>query len=374
VLANAERLALLAAEAHQLLEGGDETSAEPVAGALDGVRVAVERIEELARIDRDNEALAGQLREVQFLLEECAQSVRSYADRIEANPDRLEAIEDRLALLKQLKRKYGATVDEVLSYFDRASSELDELEHGEQHVESLRDELERVRSEMGALATELSRRRRAAAPDLKRQVEQAMLELNMGRAQFEVDFGRQAGTATAPVSHDGVDADLPFDATGVDRVEFLIAPNTGETPKPLARIASGGEMARLMLALKSILSSGDETPTLVFDEVDVGVGGRSGQPVGEKLWRLADQHQVLVISHLAQVAAFAESHLKITKAEDDGRTETHIDQLDARERLDELAAMLDGHPPTTESRQNARAMLERIEQWKRARSGAAAPA
>ncbi len=198
-----------------------------------------------------------------------------------------------------------------------------------------------------------------------------MVELNMGRAEFEVDFARFGGSATILVNQDGVEREEPFDVTGIDRVEFLIAPNAGETPKPLGRIASGGEMARLMLALKSILSSEDETPTLVFDEVDVGVGGRSAQPVGEKLWGLGERHQVLVISHLPQVAAFAESHFKITKLEQQGRTETRVDRLDAAERLDELAAMLDGHPPTAESRENARAMLDRIEQWKQSRSSTA---
>jgi DNA repair protein RecN (Recombination protein N) len=370
VLANAERLALLAAEAYQLLDGGDEASAEPVAGALDNLRAAVERVDELARIDRENEELAGQLREAQFLLEEYALSIRSYADRLEADPERLEAIEDRLALLKQLKRKYGATIADVIAYLDRASEELHDLENSEQHVEGLREQAGALRARMGSVASSLSERRRSAAPELKAQVEQAMLELNMGRAQFEVEFGELPGSARIPVSLDGTADERPFDATGVDRVEFLIAPNAGEAPKALGRIASGGEMARLMLALKSILSSEDATPTLVFDEVDVGVGGRSGQPVGEKLWGLGERHQVLVISHLAQVAAFAETHFKITKLEEGGRTETRIDRLDAPDRLDELAAMLDGHPPTEESRQNARAMLERIEQWKRERSAA----
>lgn len=368
VLANSERLALLAAEAHQLIDGGDEASAEPVTGALDNVRAAVERIEELARIDRENEPLASQLRDVQFLLEEHALAIRSYADRVEANPERLEAIEDRLALLKQLKRKYGATISEVLAYFDRAAAELDELERSEQRIEGLRDQAEALRRELGAVASTLSKLRHSAAPELKAQVERAIQELNMGRAQFEVHFGAQSGSAKIPVSVDGMTVDMPFDATGADRVEFLIAPNAGEAPRPLARIASGGEMARLMLALKSILSSEDATPTLVFDEVDVGVGGRSGQPVGEKLWGLGRRHQVLVISHLAQVAAFAETHFKITKHEEHGRTETLVGRLDGPDRLDELAAMLDGHPPTTESRENARAMLERIEQWKQERS------
>lgn len=374
VLANAERLKLLAAEASQLLEGADEMSAEPLPGALDNLRVAVDRVDELARIDADNEDIARQLRDLQFMLEEHVLTIRSYADRIEADPERLEAIEDRLALLKQLKRKYGSTIDEVIDYLDKASAELSSLENSEQHAGDLQAKAEALRHEMGIVAGKLSQRRKAAAPDLTAQVERAMLELNMGRAEFEVAFGEQSGTMTIPVSVDRDTRQLPFDASGCDRVEFLIAPNAGEALRPLGRIASGGEMARLMLALKSILSTEDATPTLVFDEVDVGVGGRSGQPVGEKLWRLSEHHQVLVISHLAQVAAFGDTHFKINKHERRGRTETSIDKLDETQRVDEIAAMLDGHPPTAESRENARAVLERIEEWKRSRVSAISPA
>ncbi|HET8523117.1 MAG TPA: hypothetical protein VFL82_07785, partial [Thermomicrobiales bacterium] len=156
---------------------------------------------------------------------------------------------------------------------------------------------------------------------------------------------------------------VAFDETGVDRVEFLLAPNAGEALKPLARVASGGEMARLMLALKSILSVGDATPTLVFDEVDVGVGGRSGQVVGEKLWSLADHHQVIVITHLAQIAAFAAAHFRIRKAERAGRVTSSVEQIAAADRIDELAAMLDGVPVTTASRANADALLDRVNAW-----------
>lgn len=367
VLANAERLKVLAAEASRLLDGDDEMSAEPVPGTLDNLRIAVERVDELARIDADNEDLASELRNVLFLLEEHVLSIRSYADRVEANPERLEAIEDRLALLKQLKRKYGATIEEVIGYLDQASAELNQLENSEQHAEKLLAKAETLHHEMGVVAGKLSQRRRAAAPALKTQVERAMLELNMGRAEFGVEFGELVGSMTIPVSIDGGTRSLPFDATGCDRVQFLIAPNAGEALRPLGRIASGGEMARLMLAMKSILSTEDATPTLVFDEVDVGVGGRSGQPVGEKLWRLSEHHQVLVISHLAQVAAFADTHFKINKHERRGRTETLIEKLDATQQLDEIAAMLDGHPPTAESRENARAVLDRIERWKHSR-------
>jgi DNA repair protein RecN (Recombination protein N) len=208
-----------------------------------------------------------------------------------------------------------------------------------------------------------------AAERLAVAVEQAIAELNMGNATFAVDFRGLTGHDVAPVSVNGSQQLVPFDTTGIDRIEFLIAPNAGEAPKPLALIASGGEMARLMLALKSILSAADATPTLIFDEVDVGVGGRSGQVVGEKLWSLGDQHQVIVISHLPQIAAFGEAHYRISKREHDGRTETTVDRLDGEMRIDELAAMLDGLPITGASRENAREMLARIARWKRQTAG-----
>jgi DNA repair protein RecN (Recombination protein N) len=367
VLSNAERLALVAAEAHQLLDGGDEMSGEPISGALDQLRLAVERVDELARIDRENEALASQMREVQFLLEDYTLALRAYAERVEADPARLAEIEDRLTLIKQLERKYGPTLNDVIGYLDRASTELNDLQNSEERIEDLRETASALRLQIGSLASQISRIRRSAAVRLVDEVERSIAELNMGRSQFQVAFGELTGSSTIPVDIEGTVVERSFDATGSDRVEFLIAPNAGEVPKPLAKVASGGEMARLRLALKSILSSADDTPTLVFDEVDVGVGGRSGQPVGEKLWRLGERHQVLVISHLPQVAAFAESHYKITKLDRDERTETRVDLLDPNARLDELAAMLDGQPPTPESRENARAMLERIEAWKRER-------
>jgi DNA repair protein RecN (Recombination protein N) len=365
ILVNAERLALLASEAHRLLDGDSESGPEPLPGAVDNVRLAADRVEELTRLDQSNEARASQLREVQYLLEDYAQTIRSYAETVEANPARLAEIEDRLALIKQLERKYGPTLEEVIDYGERAAVELDELDSGEQRAEELSRRAEVLKGDIAQRAQRLSQQRRAAADRLAREVERAMTELNMGRGEFVVDFRDVAGRDSVTVVIDGRERAMPFDQTGIDRVEFLIAPNAGEVPKPLARIASGGEMARLMLALKSILSAADATPTLIFDEVDVGVGGRSGQVVGEKLWSLADRHQVIVISHLPQIAAFAEAHQRITKLEQHGRTETRIDRLNDEERIEELAAMLDGLPVTSASRQNAREMLARIEQWKR---------
>ncbi|HET9017052.1 MAG TPA: DNA repair protein RecN [Thermomicrobiaceae bacterium] len=367
VLGNADRLARLAAEAYQVLESAEDTGAQPAAGVLDGLRLAVARAEELSRIDTGAEPLATQLREAQYLLEDAALSVRSYADGIEANPERLAAVEDRMALLKGLKRKYGATLSEVLAYRDEAARELEELDTSEQRLEELREREERLLTKIAALGRALSARRRAAAGRMEDEVERAIHDLNMGRARFVVGIEDLSGSVRLRLDDgDGTSAprDVGFDQTGIDRVEFLIAPNAGESPRPLARIASGGETARLMLALKSILSAADATPTLIFDEIDVGVGGRSGQPVGEKLWSLGGRHQVIVISHLPQIAAFAEAHYRITKVEEDGRTETRVDRLDETERLDELAAMLDGLPPTAESRANAAEMLRRIARWK----------
>jgi DNA repair protein RecN (Recombination protein N) len=191
-----------------------------------------------------------------------------------------------------------------------------------------------------------------------------MSELNMGRARFAVSVTQTDSADGVPFGADG--RRVAIEPTGADRVVFLLAPNAGETLKPVARVASGGETARLMLALKSILSAVDETPTLVFDEVDVGVGGRSGQVVGEKLWGLEDRHQVIVITHLPQIAAFAETHFRIAKTDTDGRVVSRVDRIADAERVDELAAMLDGLPVTTASRANAQTMLDRVEGWKAA--------
>jgi DNA repair protein RecN (Recombination protein N) len=189
----------------------------------------------------------------------------------------------------------------------------------------------------------------------------------MGRANFEVRF------ETAPASDGIADPEsgepVAIDATGFDRITFYLAANAGEELRPLARVASGGETARLMLALKSILSDADDTPILVFDEVDVGVGGRSGQVVGEKLWSLTDKHQAIVISHLSQIAAFADRHLVLVKDEVDERTVTTARPIEGDARLEELAAMLDGLPPTPESRANAAALLHRVEEWKQQARG-----
>lgn len=373
VLANAERLATDAARAYALLAGEDETAtgAEIIA-ALATLRQVGADVADIAAIDESTKDLAGRLQEQVYLLEDLAHELREYRDRVEADPARLEAVEERLDLLKSLKRKYGATIPEVIAYSEQAANELESLTGGEADVEALRERETGLLGHAAELASGLSATRREAAARLARDTEQSMADLNMGRARFDVAINQADDERGLPVDADDGGRRVAFDESGVDRVEFLLAPNAGEALKPLARVASGGETARLMLALKSILSAGDATPTLVFDEVDVGVGGRSGQVVGEKLWRLTNDHQVIVITHLAQIAAFAATHFRITKGDHDGRVTTHVDVVTDRERLEEIAAMLDGLPVTAASRANAEALVRRVESWVDERRGALA--
>jgi DNA repair protein RecN (Recombination protein N) len=284
-----------------------------------------------------------------ILAEELASDLRRYVDAIEANPARLAAVEERLDLITRLKRKYGATIDEVIAYGESASSELLQLTEGEQSDEALAAQVAELAEKLKPLLCELAERRTEAAGRLQGAINGAISELGMGSATVQIAISQEPEPTE----------------TGLDRIEFLFSPNAGESPKPLARIASGGETARLMLALKSVLAADDETPTLVFDEVDVGVGARSGQVVGEKLWSLSGRHQVIVISHLAQIAAFAGTHFMIEKDVVEGRTVSSVNRLEGGRRFDELAEMIDGKPVSPESRAAAEQLVERIERLKR---------
>jgi DNA repair protein RecN (Recombination protein N) len=367
VLENAERLAEEAALAHSLLAGA-ETDGDDSPSAVEAMQRASTQLDAIVTVDPAIAGTADRLREMVFLLQDVVAETRDYRDRIEADPTRLEQIEVRLDLIHKLKRKYGATVEEIIQYGIVAAEELSQLTGGEEDAAALQERERRLLDHIGSLGSELSLRRRSAATELERGVESTVAELNMGRSRFAVAIDQRESATGAPVEGDRRSA---FDDTGMDRVEFLLAANADEQLKPLARVASGGEMARLMLALKSILANADETPTLVFDEIDVGVGGRSGQVVGEKLWGLTRDHQVVVITHLPQIAAFAESHFRITKAERAGRAVSSVALIEGEERIDELAAMVDGEPVTPAARENARQMMERATAWKSGSSIAA---
>jgi DNA repair protein RecN (Recombination protein N) len=357
-LANADRLARDAASAYSLLAGEDDLDAG--GAALPAMRQAAQILTELGEIDPITRPISERASELLFLLEDLASEIRGYRDGVESDPARLEVVEERLAELRQLKKKYGADIGAILEHAQAAQEELERLTGSESDAEALSARETQQAAEAGRLATDLSRRRAEQAKILAKQVKQAIARLNMGAAEFSVGMDRLVDPRGVPVkSKNGSVERLAADASGIDRIEFRIAPNPGEALKPLARIASGGETARLMLALKSVLSDVDRTPTLVFDEIDVGVGGRSGQVVGETLWSLTAEHQVIAITHLPQIAAFADAHFRIAKTEREGRVVSTISELEATERIEELGAMLDGVPVSPSSLQNASEMVDR---------------
>ncbi len=355
LLANAEKLQLLAETSYQALYGASDS-------ALDLLRQAEGAMEELVGYDPTLGADLEALREALVNVEETALTVRRYRDSVEYDPGELARIEDRLDVLTRLKRKYGATLEEVEEYLRASSEELETLEHSEERAEELRDRLGRVRQQLAERATELSRTRKAAAEELGRRIEAALADLLLARARVEVRVSPKPPEGSTSIELDGQEAGV--DGSGADRVEILLSPNPGEPLKPMARIASGGEISRIMLAVRSVLSEADSTPTLVFDEVDVGVGGRSGHVVGEKLYGLTHSHQVLTVTHLAQVAAYADAHYKITKRVEDGRTSTALQELEGNEAQAELAAMLGGTPVSAKSLESAGELLARASEWK----------
>jgi DNA repair protein RecN (Recombination protein N) len=355
-LNNAEELAALAAEALLALEQGDGQSIP----ALDQIGAAARALTGLAKLDPTMEPQRDAVESASSQLEELARSLRSYQERLEFNPRRLQDVEDRLALIRRLERKHGSSIAEVLAYAERAARELDNITHSEERIQVLRGEQEELLAEAGRLGLQLSHLRRGAAHRLAEGIERELQDLRMEGARFAVDFRWHADPDGAPLDEqmvaeyglgEAISAIAPqrvaLESSGIDRVEFLVSPNPGEPPKPLARIASGGETSRLMLALKAVLSRADETPTLVFDEIDQGIGGRVGAEGGEKLWGLAAgsgpgglAHQVLCVTHLPQLAGFGDAHLRVEKEVTDGRTVTRVYALRGERRVQELAAML----------------------------------
>ncbi len=361
---NGARITDLVARAYSTLYAGEEggrAAARPIVEAMGDV---VSALGDLARIDSHAERLAEQANEVLYTLEDLSASVRAYRDAMEFDASRLDDIEDRLTLIRDMERKYRGKVEQILERAASAEAEIERLTHSAEHMADLEAQLEKLRREAGKLAGELSQRRRIVGAELSTNVEESMHDLAMPHVRFEVGMQRTQDPNGLPVDDEGGRASYAFDKTGIDQMEFLLSPNPGEPLKPLARIASGGESARLLLALKSILSRVDEVPTLVFDEVDVGVGGRAGHVVGEKLWGISAQHQVICITHQPQVAAFADAHYTIAKEVTSNRTRSLVQFLPHEARPDEIAAMLDGTPISEHSRRTAQEILERARVFK----------
>ena len=333
------------------------------AGAREATAVAVREARGLARLDPRFEPLAERLGGLEAELTDVAAEIRDLADGVDHDPAALAALEERLGTIYGLERRYGEDEAAVIAHGERALAELERLR-------GLDDERARRQREDAALLTEIARvaaalseARRTAVDALVGAVGTILGELGFPAGVFEVGLGRRAAAVDeAAIELDG-DA-VAFDASGADQVVYRLAPNQGEPARPLARIASGGELSRVALAIKQVLAEADETPVLVFDEVDTGIGGRSADPVGRSLWALARRHQVLCVTHLPQIAAHADAQYRIAKRERDGRTVTEVEQLDHEGRIVELAQMLAGDAGGATSLASARELLDRAEAWR----------
>jgi DNA repair protein RecN (Recombination protein N) len=342
--ANAGRLATLSGEAYALLYDDE-------AAILGQLGQAFRRIEELAAIDPSFQQFLEGKASLLAPLEDMALRLRDYRETLEVSPGRLDEIESRLAQIERLKKKYGASVEDVIAFGERCRRELESLGTPEEQERLLEERKQRAASAYLERARALSKRRRAAAIELRRRVQAELGELAMEKTRFEVAFA-PADPELAAVDPAG------WTERGLERAEFLLSPNPGEELRPLARIASGGELSRLMLALKSV--AGDDAPglTLVFDEVDAGIGGRVAEVVGRKLKTIAARQQVLCVTHLPQIAAFADQHLAVRKRVERGRTLTLVDGLSEDGRIEEVARMLGGETITATGREHAREMLK----------------
>ena len=369
-VANAERIITLSDHAYRALYDGFDRRES----AMDLIGQVSKDLSQLEQLDP---SLRQNLESVDALMhqvDELARTLRSYRDGIEYSPDRLHELEERLDLINRLKRKYGSTIGEILAFGERASQELENLNHREESVEGLRAREMDLRRQVGRLAGQLSEARQHAARSLADAIQEEVAGLALGHAEVLLDIRQSDSEDGVPVgTADGVPDATPssggesirhlaFNETGIDSVEFLISLNPGEPPRPLARIASGGEASRLMLAIKSILSTADQIPILVFDEIDAGVGGRVGSILGQKLWDLSKSHLVLCVTHLPQIACYADHHAKVTKLASHDRTVTSVEVLGGEARVTELSQMLGSDSGAT--RTNASEMLRQATSWK----------
>ena len=332
-LANAEKLATLGQKA--LLALDESTPEEP--SISDRFGEVVEGLSHLATVDTSQEPLHEQAAAMLEELGDLSRSLRLYTEAIEFNPQRLNQVEERLELISQLKRKYGPDIESILAYGEKAQADLDAITHAGERIETLEKQETELLNRLGQLAAALSRKRHQAAEMLQAAMETELADLRMSGARFKVAFHQQPDPDGIPLP-DG--ERVAFSPNGHERVEFLIETNPGEGFKPLVKVASGGETSRLMLAMKNVLARVDHIPTLVFDEIDQGIGGRVGFIVGHKLWLLTASHQVLCITHLPQLAAFGNQHFRVQKFVDGGRTITQAVEIQGEERLRELAQML----------------------------------
>jgi DNA repair protein RecN (Recombination protein N) len=339
IMAHAEDIILAFSKAYTAVysdENGDGSAIDKIGTALDEVR-------NIQDLDSSYEKIAGELEEIEARLVDVSREIRIIRDKTEYDPNLHKSIEERISLIQGIKRKYGDTIEDVLKYLDNSRIRLDEIERSEELISSIKSEIASVEQDLHNRCAVINKLRSQAARRLETGIIKELNDLEMPKAQFEA--------AVVPCPDEG------FNANGTDKVEFLFSPNVGEPVKPLSKIASGGEMARVMLAIKSILADIDDVPTLIFDEIDTGVSGKAASKLGEKLNRLGKNHQVICITHHAQIASQAHAHYLIEKKEQSGRTITSVKLLENEDRENEITRLLSGEHVTDASRKLARELL-----------------
>lgn len=345
-LQNVEKLTLLSAESYSLIYEDSDA-------ALARVRQAAKQIEELSEYEVSFRDYLEGLESARAVLEDVAFSLREFSDKLEFSPARLSEIENRLAEISRLKRKYGGTIESALEHLARSEDRLRAVEHADERAAELTKELATARVDYLNQANKLHRERLRAARTFEQAVERGLAEVAMENGKFQVQVTAPSASEEKPD-----DALAGFSMRGIDRVEFYFSANVGETVKPLAKVASGGEASRLMLVLKTVANASEFPRTIVFDEIDTGIGGRVSEAVGVKLQKLAETNQVLCVTHQPQIARFADSHLVVEKAVVQNHTKVSIAKLDRRGRVEEIARMLTGSEITDSARRHARELLK----------------
>jgi DNA repair protein RecN (Recombination protein N) len=336
-LGSAHRLSELASEAYERLQADSD-------GILPNLALMERALGELARIDPETEGTEQLATEARVLLKEIADSLRRYTDRLDADPSRLAAIEDRLALIQRLKRKYGGTVETLVETHGRVREELDRLQGSDAELELYDRRIRAHQATVARAARQLSARRTEVAKRMTKMVRQELNALKMEKTQFLIRIVTCA-------------EETGYGEDGADRVEFLLSANVGDPPKPIARIASGGELSRVMLALKSVLAEADQVPVLIFDEIDAGVGGAVAAAIGKRLRALGQFHQVLCVTHLPQVASQAQHHWCVEKSQVKDRVVTTVRLVSGMGREQEIARMLGGETVTKKLRETAAELI-----------------
>jgi DNA repair protein RecN (Recombination protein N) len=358
-LASAEKLKAMSYEAYQSL--CKEDAGHDPAPALDRLNEALAMMKKLVELDPALQPQLTSLEEAVYKVEEAAREISAYGGKLEHNPERQEEVEARFEVIKNLKRKYGHSVDDILLFMEKTEKELEGISRSSERQEELQKMISELKAEMGKLADELSSARSAAAEKLVAEVGKELKDLSMSQVDFQVSLARDESEDGIPLA-DG--KTYAFTGDGVDKVEFMASTNPGEPVKSITKIASTGEISRFTLALKCALSEVDSIPILIFDEIDIGVGGRSGEVIGRKLWDLARSRQVICVTHLPQIAAYADAHYQVHKEESGERTVSTLQTIEGDERTREIAVMLGGPEYTEASMIDARVAMRRALDWK----------